>query len=61
MVKSRRMVRWAGNVARMRETQEGKRPLGRPRCRRVDIIKVNLGEVRWGAVDWIGLLRDWDK
>jgi hypothetical protein len=32
---------------------EGKRPLGRPRCRWVD-----LGEVGWGDVDWIGLAND---
>jgi hypothetical protein len=31
---------------------EGKRPLGRPRCRWVDNIKMDLGEVGWGDVDW---------
>jgi hypothetical protein len=35
--------------------QEGKRPLGGPRCRWVDNIKMDLGKVRWGGVDWIGL------
>jgi hypothetical protein len=34
---------------------EGKRPLGRPRRRWVDNIKIDLGEVGWGDVDWIGL------
>jgi hypothetical protein len=37
---------------------EGKRPLGRPRRRRVDNIKMDLEETRWGGVDWIGLAQD---
>jgi hypothetical protein len=37
---------------------EGKGPLGRPRCRWVDSIKMNLAEIRWGGVDWIGLTQD---
>jgi hypothetical protein len=32
---------------------EGKRPLGRPRCRWVDNIKVDLGEIGWDGRDWI--------
>jgi hypothetical protein len=36
---------------------EGKIPLGRPRRRWVDNIKMDLGEVGWGDVDWIGLAR----
>jgi hypothetical protein len=36
---------------------DGKRPLGRPRCRWVDNIRMDLGEVGWGNVDWIGLVR----
>jgi hypothetical protein len=36
----------------------GKRPLGRPRRRWVDNIRMNLGEVGWGDVDWIGLAKD---
>jgi hypothetical protein len=40
------------------EKSEGKRPLGRPRCRWVDNISIDLGEVGWGAVDWIGLAQD---
>jgi hypothetical protein len=37
---------------------DGKRPLGRPRQRRVDNIRMDLGEVRWGNVDWIGLAQE---
>jgi hypothetical protein len=37
---------------------EGKRPLGRPRRRWVDNIRMELGEVGWGDVDWIGLPKD---
>jgi hypothetical protein len=67
MIKSRRM-RWAGHIAPLREKwnaymllvgkPEGKRPLGRPRRRRVDNIRMDLGEVGWGDVDWIGLAED---
>jgi hypothetical protein len=37
---------------------EGKRPLGRPRRRWVDNIRIDLGEVGWVDVDWIGLTKD---
>jgi hypothetical protein len=37
---------------------EGKRSLGRPRRRLVDNIRMGLGEVGWGDVDWIGLAVD---
>jgi hypothetical protein len=37
---------------------EGKRPLGRPRRRWVNNIRVDLREVDWGDVDWIGLAQD---
>jgi hypothetical protein len=67
IIKSRRM-RWAGHVARMGEKRnayrllvgkpEGKRPLGRSRRRWVDNIRMDLREVRWGDVDWIGLAKD---
>jgi hypothetical protein len=40
---------------------EGKRLLGRPKCRWVDNIKMDLGEIGWGDVDWIGLAQDRDK
>jgi hypothetical protein len=39
---------------------ERKRPLGRPRCRWVDNIKMNLGEKGWRGKDWIGLAQDWE-
>jgi hypothetical protein len=37
---------------------EGKRPLGRPRRRWVDNIRMDLREVGWGDVDWIDLAQD---
>jgi len=40
---------------------EGSRPLGRPRRRRVDNIKMDLEEVGCGYMDWIGLAQDRDK
>jgi hypothetical protein len=40
---------------------EGKRPLGRPRRRWVDNIEMDLLEIGWGGVDWIGLSQDRDK
>jgi hypothetical protein len=40
---------------------EGKRPLGRPRRRWVDDIKMDLLEICWGGVDWTGLAQDRDK
>jgi hypothetical protein len=58
VIKSRRM-RWAGHVARMGEgigayrilvgRREGRRPLGRPRRRWEDNIKMDLQEMEWGA------------
>jgi hypothetical protein len=40
---------------------EGRRPLARPRRRWVDNIRMDLVEVVWGDVDWIGLAQDRDK
>jgi hypothetical protein len=67
MIKSRRM-RWAWHVARIGEKcnayrilvgkPEGKRPLGRPRCRWVDNIKMILREIGWGGMEWIDLVQD---
>jgi hypothetical protein len=37
---------------------EGKRPLGRPRRRWIDNIKIDLSEIGCGSVDWIGLAQD---
>jgi hypothetical protein len=66
-----RMMRWAEHVARMGEKRneyrllvgkpEGKRPLGRPRRRWVDNIRMDLVEVGWADVDWIGLAQDRDR
>jgi len=70
VIKSRRM-RWAGHLARMREERgvyrilvgkpEGKRPLGRPRRKWVDNIRLDLQEVGCGYMDWIGLAQDRDR
>jgi transcription termination factor 2 len=66
IIKSRRM-RWAGHVARMEKRNvyrllvgkpEGKRPLGRPRRRWRDNIKLDLLAIGLGGVDWIGLAQD---
>jgi hypothetical protein len=40
---------------------EGKKPLGRPRRRWVDNIRMDLVDVRGGDVDWIGLAQDRDR
>jgi hypothetical protein len=67
IIKSRRTI-WEGYVARMGEKRnayrllvgkpKGKRPVERPRRRWVDNIRMDLGEVGWGDVDWIGLAKD---
>jgi len=64
-------MRWAGHVARMGEERgvyrvlvgkpEGKRPLGGPRRRWVDHIRMDLQEVGCGYMDWIGLALDRDR
>jgi hypothetical protein len=48
---------WAGHETLVGKP-EGKRPLGRPRRRWVDNIRIYLGEIGWGDVDWIGLAKD---
>jgi hypothetical protein len=40
---------------------EGKRPLGRLRCRWVDNIKMDLSEIGWDGVDWINMAQDRDQ
>jgi hypothetical protein len=40
---------------------EGRKPLGRPRCRRVDNIKMDLREIGWGRMDWINMVQDRDQ
>jgi hypothetical protein len=69
-IKSRRM-RWAGHMARMGEERnvyrvlmgkpEGRRPLGRPRRRWEDGIRMDLRENGWGSIDWIQLAQDRDR
>ncbi|KAJ4444834.1 hypothetical protein ANN_06631 [Periplaneta americana] len=69
-IKSRHL-RWAGHVARMGESRnayrvlvgrpEGKRPLGRPRRRWEDNIKMDLREVGYDGRDWINLAQDRDQ
>jgi hypothetical protein len=64
-------MRWAGYVARMGEGRgvhsvlvgktEGKRPLGRPRHRREDNIKMGRHEVGRGCGDWLELAQDREK
>jgi len=64
-------MRWAEHVARMGERRgiyrvlvgkpEGKRPLGRPRRRWEDNIKMDLREVGCGGLDWIELAEDRDR
>ena len=70
VIKSRRM-RWAGHAARMGEEGEcrgswwGNRregdPLGRPRRRWVDNIRMDFQEVGCGYMKWIGLAQDRDR
>jgi hypothetical protein len=70
VIKARRM-RWAGHVARLVEVMgaykilagrpEGRRPLGRPRRRWEDNIKMNLGGIGIGDMDWIHLAQDRDR
>ena len=69
VIKSRRG--WAGHVARMGERRgiyrvlvgkpEGKRPLGRPRRRWEDNIKIDLQELGCRGMDWIELAQDRDR
>jgi hypothetical protein len=40
---------------------EGKKPLGRPRCRWVNNIKVDLRDIGWGGIDWISLTQERDQ
>jgi len=64
-------MRWAGHVVRMGEEMgvyrvlvgklEGRRPLGRPRRRWVDNIRMDLHDVGCGYMDWMGLAQDGDR
>jgi hypothetical protein len=70
MIKSRR-TKWVGNVACMGEKKnayrifvgkpEGRRPLGRPRHRCKDNIKMDYRERRWGSMDCTDLAQDRDQ
>jgi hypothetical protein len=40
---------------------EGKRPLGRPRCRWANNIKMDLREIGWDGMDWINMAQDRDQ
>ena len=70
VIKSRR-ISWVGHVACMGEMRgvyrvlvgkpEGKRPLGRPRRRWEDNIKMDLQELGCGGMDWIELSQDRDR
>ena len=67
----RRLHNEVGHVARMGEERgvyrvllgepEGRRPLGRPRRRCVDNIRMDMQEVGCGYMDWIGLAQDRDR
>ena len=69
MIKSRRL-RWIGHVSRMEEGRSalkiltgkptGKRPLGRPRRRWEDNIRMNLKEISFNARNWIDAAQDRD-
>jgi hypothetical protein len=64
-------MRWAGHVALMGAKAnayrvlvgkpEGRRPLGRPRRRWVDNIKMDLREIGRGVMNWIDLARNRDQ
>jgi len=70
VIKSR-IMRWPGHVARMGEERgvyrvmvgkpERRRPLGRPRRRWVDNIRMDLQEVGCVYMDWIGLAQERDR
>jgi hypothetical protein len=67
VIKSKRK-RWEGHVEQIGEKRnvyrllvgkpEGKRPPGRPRCRWMDNIKVDILEIGLSVVDWVGLAQD---
>jgi hypothetical protein len=70
VIKSRR-IRWAGHVARIGEEKgvyrvlvaksEGKRPLGKPKCRWAAMIKMDLQEGDGGVMGWLGLAKNTDR
>jgi hypothetical protein len=70
-LKTLRRMRWVGHVGRMGEGRdvygilvgkpEGKKPLGRPRHRWKNNIKMDLQETECGDIDWIELAQDRDS
>jgi hypothetical protein len=70
MIKSRKN-RWEGHVERVRDKRnayrilvgkpEGKRPLGKPRRRWLDNIKIDVRVIRWGGMEWMNLAQDRDQ
>jgi hypothetical protein len=70
MIKSRRM-RWSGHIARKGEKRnayrilvgkpQGKRPVGRPRLRWENNIKMDIGVLGWVDMNWIDLTQDRDQ
>jgi hypothetical protein len=71
MVMKSRKMRWAGHIACMGKMRnaykilvgepERKVPLGRPRCRREDNIRMDLREVGWECVVWMLIAQDRDQ
>jgi hypothetical protein len=69
VIKARR-IRWPGHMAHVGEVRgvynilvgrpEGRRPLGRPRRRWEDNIRMDLREIGFGDADWIHLAQDRD-
>jgi hypothetical protein len=54
-----RYILWKRNAYRILVGKpEGNRPLGRPRPKWEDNIKMDLREIRWGGMDWIDLAKD---
>jgi hypothetical protein len=70
MIKSKRM-RWEGRIVWIGEKKNAcnlligkpavKRPLGSPRCKWMDNIKMDLWEIGLGDMDWIGVAHYWEN
>jgi hypothetical protein len=63
--------RWAGHVARIWKKRnayrilmgnpEGKRPLGRPRRRWMNNVRMDLGEIGWDDINWVDVAQERDQ